>query len=172
MEESVKHEVALGAEHPSQPELTPECVEYCVWLGVRGAARVDTFLRAFGLCGSPERPIRLPAELLIGLELALRFWIWEQCGITAHVDAGLPGAEQVLKRVLSLREGRELDEFVDKLGLRAAMIQHEQFAWQAGVELGAEIAVNPGDDEEAFLDAMADFLWSHRKQLNLTKEPK
>ena len=136
----------------------------------RGAARVATFLRAFGLQFSPDRPLHLPAELLIGLDLALRFWSWDRSAITAHTDAGLPTSDQVLKRVLSQMHGPELREYVDDLVLRAIVIQREQFVWQAGGELGADLAIKPGDDEEAFLDAMADFLWAHRDKLNPTKD--
>jgi hypothetical protein len=75
-----------------------------------------------------------------------------------------------LKRILSLMHGPELREYVDELGLRATVIQREQFVWQAGGELGADVAITPGDDDQAFLDAMADFLWTHRDKLIPTED--
>ena len=158
------------AEYPTESELPREYVHSLQSLGERGAARVATFLRAFGLQLSRDRPLQLPAELLIGLDLALRFWAWERSAITAHTDAGLPTANQVLNQVLSLMQGPELHDYVDELGLRATAIQREQLIWQAGGELGADVAINPGEDEEAFLEAMAGFLWTHRGQLTPTKE--
>lgn len=151
--------------YAAESGLPTEYVHSLQSLGERGADRVATFLRAFGLESRPDRPLQLPAELLIGLDLALRFWAWERSAIAAHTDAGLPSSDEVLKRVLSLMHGPELCKYVENLGLRAIIVQREQFVWQAGGKLGADIAITPGDDE-AFLEAVAEFLWTHRNQLN------
>jgi len=136
----------------------------------RGAARVAGFLGRFGVSGTKESPIALPAELLLGLDLALRFQVWELNAITAHLDAGLPSSDHVLKRVMSLLQGNELREYVRNLDSRAIKILREQFVWQASGEQCADIAIVTDGNEDAFLDALADFLWTNRHKLTTSKE--
>ncbi|MCI0334112.1 MAG: hypothetical protein L0228_12915 [Planctomycetes bacterium] len=136
----------------------------------RGAARVAEFLRRFGVSGTKESPIALPAEMLLGLDLALRFQVWELNAITAHLDAGLPSSDQVLKRVMSLLEGNELREYVQNLDSRAIQILREQFVWQASGDHSADFAIVTDGNEDAFLDALADFLWANRHNLTTSKD--
>ena len=145
----------VADEHPSLPD---EYRDFLVADAERSADRVMAWLNHFGI----SRTVALPAELLIGFDLALRFETWEQNSISEHLKAGLPSALQVMKRVLSLMEVSELQAYVDRLGLQVIIVQRESLAWQAGGALGADVAIVADDDEDAFLDTMADFLWDNR----------
>lgn len=152
------------------PYLPEEYVASLKVEGERGAARVAEFLRRFGISGTSTSPVALPAELLLGLNVALRFRAWELSSITAHLEAGLPSSNQVVERVMSLLQGDELREYVEDLDLRAIFILREQFVWQASGEQSADIAIVTDGNEDAFLDALADFLWANRHNLTTSKE--
>lgn len=149
--------------HDGEELIIPaESVEMLWSVGERGAMRVAWYLRQAGFRPSPGRPVQFPAELLVGLEIALRLLAWEHNAITAHIDRGLPNAIEVLRRVTALRQGPELQGFVENLFAQVSDIQYEQLVWQTAGRQGADLAIAASDDDEAFLDAVADFLWQHR----------
>src|SRR5262245_29045556 len=66
------------------------------------AERVVRFLDALGLRATrPETdvPSALPTFFLIGLGATLRLLVWEEAGLHAHRDAGLPSAQEALREV-------------------------------------------------------------------------
>jgi hypothetical protein len=112
-----------------------------------------------------DPPLPLPAEFLLDLAAGLRLLLWEQAGLNPQAIAGLPPARQVLRQVL-LSISNPWPEFPSAeppgtLARRvlAAFVDH--FAWTARVELDAEVVLSE-PDEEAVLEALADFLWQHR----------
>ena len=71
---------------------------------------------------------------------------------------------------MSLLQGDELREYVEDLDLKAIFILREQFVWQASGEQIVDITMVTDGNEDAFLDALADFLWANRHNLNTSKE--
>jgi hypothetical protein len=131
----------------------------------RGAYRVAACLRYLGMLpandGRPATPVALPAELLLGLDQALRFADWEDSQIFVHVEAGLPSAEEHLAKVIALQRGPELKAIVTDIAAKVIGLISQHFVWSVAVESQADLAIS-GDVDDAFLDAVADFLWQHR----------
>src|SRR5262245_66603975 len=66
------------------------------------AERVVRFLDASGLRATRPGtgvPSALPTFFLMGLGAALRLLLWEEAGLHAHRDAGLPSAQEALREV-------------------------------------------------------------------------
>jgi hypothetical protein len=121
---------------------------------------VGVFLTTGGL----KPPLRVPMELLLGLGAALRLFRWELSGITIHLAAGLPPARQALHEVVRAATGQAEPGLVERLKTlysRVLSVFVERFAWNGRVELGADLTLDPAD-EEALLNGLADFLWDHR----------
>jgi hypothetical protein len=150
---------------PHIPELPDALVAAVAEDAARDADRVGLFLQARGLAGSPQRPARLPAAFLLELAAALRLLAWEQAGLRAHLDAaGLPPAAQALRDLFLAATGRLPGPPASPAGTlayRVTALFAERFAWDARGELGAEVALGEAD-EDALLEALADFLWQHR----------
>lgn len=125
----------------------------------RDAERVGLFLRRLGLQHTPEKPLQLPAAFLLRLGDALRLLAWEAQGFFVHREAGLPEARQAIRDAfLSLNEtGSDSTE----LGVAILRLSIERFAWNALPELGADVVLDDAQ-EDALLEALADFLWAQR----------
>ena len=121
------------------------------------------FLRALGLKASPARPIALPDAFLLELGAALRLLEWERRGLTAHTDAGLPPSGQALREAFRHLDapGAAPGPLGDTLAYRVMVFFAERFAWAGREELDADVAMGEAD-EDALLDALADFLWDNR----------
>src|SRR5688572_19174586 len=105
---------------------------------IRGADRVAAFLRELGIAPAVGgNPIALSPELLQGLDLALRFANWEANHIFVHVDAGLPRGEELLRKVVSLGRGAELQVIVTDLSVKSLQLLAQHFSWTVGVEIQA-----------------------------------
>jgi hypothetical protein len=112
-------------------------------------------------------PVRLPISLLLGWKLALRLATWELNGIRAHIEAGMPTADEVLKRLGAPQDYPDLDDFVRQHSATAIGVLHDSLLWSAGdcdLDIGVDLGIaSAGDDE--LLDAMAD-LWQQMKANN------
>jgi hypothetical protein len=128
---------------------------------IRSADLVDALLNELGIAPESGRPISLPTELLRGLGLAMKFAAWESNHIFVHVEAGLPGAAELVARVLELRHGPELEMLVHRVAIDSLALVHRHFAWRVSADQG-DVAII-GDEDEDFLDAVADFLWARRQ---------
>ncbi len=127
----------------------------------RDADLVHLFLSKAGLLGTSEKPIRLPAAFLLRLGSALRLLVWETQGLSFHRAAGLPESrEAVHQAVLSLSEPDADSTDFCKSVFRLS-IQH--FAWSGVVDLGADVFIDEFE-EDALLDALADYLWAQQAQ--------
>ena len=126
----------------------------------RDANRVAIFLDVLGLQACPSKPITLPAGFLLDLGAALRLLLWERNGLRVHRDAGLPSAHEA---IVSTFKGITNPNSCawGELSLRVLVLSVEHFAWSARFELEADILLDT-PEEEAALDAMAQFLWDHR----------
>ena len=107
----------------------------------------------------------LPAAFLLDLGAALRLMAWEQAGINPQHVAGLPPAQEAIRDVLlSLRQpptGAAQADAPGTLARRVGAAFFEHFAWCGLGELDADVTLGAAD-EEAVLEALADFLWAHR----------
>ena len=131
----------------------------------RDADLVGAFLAVTGLAPSGRRPqgapLAVPADCLLGLGAALRLSLWEQLGIRVHLDHGLPPARQALIDVLRTATGQaeaEAFERIRSLASRVMVLSVEHLAWNGRVELGADVVLGEAD-QEALLEALADYLW-------------
>jgi hypothetical protein len=131
----------------------------------RDADNVGVFLDHLGLRPPPGQLLPLPAAFLLDLGTALRLLLWERAGLHLHEVAGLPPARQALHDVLrSLRlyaTGALPLDAPATLAPRvlAAFVDH--FAWHGRAELDADMLLS-ATEEDAVLDALADFLWAQR----------
>ena len=147
----------------NNPEFPLDLVTAVAGDADRDADRVALFLQALGLKPSPARPLALPAAFLLELGAALRLLEWERRGLSAHTDAGLPPSGQALREALRHLDIPELAARTlgDTLTYRVMVLFAERFAWAGREELDADVALGEAD-EDALLDALADFLWDHR----------
>jgi hypothetical protein len=128
------------------------------------ARRVCLFLGVAGVSATPDRPVHLPAGFLLDLAAALRLLCWEQAGLQPQSLGNLPDARHAIREVFGSatnppREGES--RRTDSLALRVVTAYIAHFAWEARVELGADVILGEAD-EDAVLEALADFLWEHR----------
>jgi hypothetical protein len=126
---------------------------------------LDVFLGRLGLRPPPAQLLQLPAAFLLDLGAALRLLLWEQAGLQVPTLAGLPPARQALHDVLRslplYATGARPLNAPATLASRvlAAFVDH--FAWHGRAELDADLLLSAAD-EDAFLDALAEFLWARR----------
>ena len=129
------------------------------------ADRVAAFLGQLGLRPPPGQVLPLPAAFLLDLGAALRLLVWEEAGLQPHEVPDCPGGKQALHDILgSLSAYATGDKRRDAPAtliprVLAAFVDH--FAWHRRAELNADLTLAEAD-EEAILEALADFLWTHR----------
>jgi hypothetical protein len=127
------------------------------------------FLRAEGLAPDPSQggaPVALPAAFYLELGAVLRIATWERAGIRDLLDPGLPSADSayagLLRRLVhepeSFGEGGRPTPLLDRVMLAA----WRRLAWAGRPGLGADVALGPVDDSA--LDALAQFLYAHRRR--------
>jgi hypothetical protein len=148
--------------------LPPDMVRWAETAARDDADAVGTFLRdACGIRGTPDRPVRVPLQLVLDLAGALRLHAWEQVGTDPRQFPGLPDLACALRDVV--RQVRpDLDDSgtglpPGELAARVFDVHLDFFAWCGRPELGADVILGPAD-EEAVLDALADFLWRYRSR--------
>jgi len=148
---------------PPCPDVPPELVTAIVEDAARDADHVGLFLRTIGLEGSPHCPIHLPAAFLLDLGAALRLLEWERRGLQVHLEVGLPSAKQALRDVFQAFAAPSGPAVAPARSLtyRVMILFVERFAWNARVELDADITLDE-PEEDQLLEALADFLWEHR----------
>lgn len=123
------------------------------------ADMVHSFLDLAGIKSNSQPPVQLSATFLLTLAAALQIHAWEAAGLTVHLRAGLPSAKQALEQALALFSAG--GSGADSLGLRVLGVFMDRFAWAGESHLGAPVELELVDDEAA-LDALAEFLWKHR----------
>jgi len=116
-----------------------------------------------------KRPLHLPADFLLRLGASLRLFCWEQSGIAIHRRMGLPSARQALRNVFQSLADPQVAAQADDVCLWVVVLSTEAFAWAGRAELDAELLL--GDmDEDSLVDALAEFLWTHRHALSDPRE--
>jgi len=125
----------------------------------RDADCVELFLNHLGLGATPERPRPMPPGFLLHLGAALRLLSWEAQGFFFHRAAGLPEARQAIRA--AFESLAEPDADPTEFCVAVLRLSVERFAWSGPPELGADVALDEAQ-EDALLEALADFLWARR----------
>jgi hypothetical protein len=148
-------------------QFPPELIQAVARDAAADAERVVLFLDALGLrsAGEGAAPIGLPAYFLVGLWTALRLQTWEERGVRAHREAGLPSAREALREVArSIRAPEPLvvkERAANELACRVLAVFVERLAWDGPLLLDADLELGEAN-EDALVGALADFLWAHR----------
>jgi hypothetical protein len=93
------------------------------------------------------------------LGAALRLVAWETQGFSFHLAAGLPTAQQAVRDAFLCNDEAETRELC--LAVLRLAVYH--LAWSGVAELGIDVSLDDGQEEDAVLEALADFLWAHRR---------
>ena len=150
-------------------QFPPDLIQAVAQDAAAAADHVAVFLDALCLRGTNEGgtpvPLRLPYFFLLGLGAALRLLVWEQHGVQAHRDAGLPSADEavraVFRAVTAPEPLEEKERAATQLSYRVLAVFVERLAWNGRPLLGADLELGEAD-EDALVGALADFLWAHR----------
>jgi hypothetical protein len=147
----------------------PDLVQAVAEDAAADAERVAMFLTDLGLRpageGTARVPLHLPLFFLLGLKTAFRLAVWERGGLHAHRDAGLPSAREVLREAFRMvtapEPPEEKDRAATQLACRVLGVFVERLAWNGRSLLDADVELREAD-EDALVDALAKFLWTHR----------
>ena len=103
--------------------------------------------------------------LLVGLAAALRLRAWEQSGLRAHQEAGLPTADEALREVFRAITApaplSEKEQAARQLGTQVLGVLIRRLAWNGRTLLDADLELGEAD-EDTLVDALALFLWENR----------
>ena len=149
--------------------LSDAFVEAAQHLADRHGALVGNYLRFI----FPDHSARtLPGALLLELGALLQIQMWERSGISSHLGEKLP----------SYRDAA--DEFVRRCRLGSAdffrpnatpllqivfRVFMEFFAWDGPEFLDADLVIDHQDEDE-FTNLLAEFIWTHRHELEYLTE--
>src|SRR5579884_4197522 len=141
--------------------LPPDLIRAVQQNATEDARRVAAYLGALGLRpggGDTARaPFGLPTYFLVGLAAALRLLSWEQSGLRAHRDAGLPAAGEALREVFrAVTDPAPLvvkEQAARRLLRRALGVFVARLAWDGRALLGADLELGEAD-EDALVDAL------------------
>ena len=115
--------------------------------------------------GEPDQ-FRFPAGFLLDVGAIGVLTMWEQQGITAHLEAGLPtrneATAELFRRVQE--NPQQFDAPQTSLSSRVLQFWVEHFAWDGVEQFGADILLDAAE-EDAMIDAAASFLWENRHAL-------
>ncbi|NQV24735.1 MAG: hypothetical protein HQ518_10230 [Rhodopirellula sp.] len=103
----------------------------------------------------------LSHDILLKLDAWTRIYRWERAGVFSHLDAGLPGAAEVLADVEREFRGEPAVYPVQELGRRVLVFAMQRMSWRLNAtHLEAEIIDTTAPEE--LLDALARLLWANR----------
>ena len=142
---------------PTLADFPPEMIAAVVVDAERQAEGVAEFLGTLGENLVP--PSRRTPDFLLQLAAALRLRRWEAEGFFFHREVGLPEADQAVREALASPNAVAANP--TSLSLAVLRLTLERFAWSGPRKLGVDVAVKEAN-EEALLEALAEFLWAHR----------
>ncbi len=135
-------------------------------LGARSVPRVATFIKKwedFGVIGFDQAP----ADLILEMGVSLQIWEWTTGGIAAGAIVGLSDGPPAHDLHAYIEE--RANQFNGSRGenLCRALVEfyESRFALQGYELLGADILLGSVDDEDAFVDAFAEYVWNNRHVL-------
>ena len=133
--------------------------------GERQADLTAAYLEATGIFKS--KPIYLPAAFLLELAAVLELGMWERQGVRSRLDVDLPTYREA-SQSLGERAMRGPSEFANTgtppLSIAVMNVWLEHFAWDGPEFLGTDVVVD-NLDEDTFIDLLAEFVWTHRQEL-------
>lgn len=109
-----------------------------------------------------------PAGFLLELSAVLQLAAWEFKDQRHHVDAGLPCFEEAaadLARRSETAPAKFRQLISATLHSQVLRFSLENISWQGLDYLGTDVLVGE-IDEEQFVDSLAEFLWTNRRQLS------
>ena len=115
---------------------------------------------------SPYRDVfqsgRFSRSMLMDLGIAAQIGHWEACGMTLHLDHGLPSFEEALHSIALQGNGADYERSPgDTLAFAVFKFSMKHITWASQHEWGVDLAL--GDiDEELLLDVFSESLWNHR----------
>ncbi len=147
------------------PELAgfpPELIAAIKAQAESDADAVGAFLRESGLhprVRCPDEPSSFPLEYLVGIGLGIRLRRWQQANIVAHINAGLPSAEEFFSQIGALVRGDSLRGLVARVFMTLGPVIQTSFLWWVDDDDSRiEMEIVTGDKEQV-LEAVADYLW-------------
>lgn len=144
-------------------DFEPEFIEFVSQQAESDADAVAIYLQDHGVrpraADGSWQPCALPGTWLLAFALVLRLRYWELHHIRHHLDAGMLSAVETKEKLASLMFDQvSLQDYVNSLWRQVLALYHSSFLWCATVgELRAQIAIIEQEDE-AFLDQVAEFL--------------
>lgn len=145
--------------------LTPEFISAARAQAEADASLVGEFIRKAGIQsqnpdGSWQQLVIFP-EWLLAIAVGLRLQRWESHQIRLHINSGLPSAAEFYQTFRSFPDQLSGRKYVSTTYGRVMTVYQQSFVWSASdFSFHADVALMAEDDEaEAFLDAVADFVW-------------
>jgi hypothetical protein len=159
--------MALTIETKDGPLKISEFQAHAVVRHAQYKAKLTAFaLESTGLF--PNKPICLPGMYLLELSAVLELGMWERQGLRQFLDTDLPTFDEAAAE-LARRANLGLDEFCGPdaapLNQRVLQVWLENFAWETGELSGPGLLVGQVD-EDSFVNALAEFIWSNRNNLS------
>lgn len=154
------------------PNLPADLVAALTREGCRDADHVGLFLTHLGVPATPQRPVCLPASLLLGLAAALRLFVWERTGVRPFLPPDLPPALPAIRDLVAAAAERSdrLASLAAALSDRVLRVLVDRLAWHGREALGGEVVLGEAD-EDTLLDALANFLWRNRHAPDTAEGP-
>jgi hypothetical protein len=144
---------------PEIPGISADTIEAVASQAESDADLVLAFLNEIGIHPTPDCPVGLPPGFLLDLGAALRLLEWERVGVRSHLQDGLPPARRALTE--AFRFHQERPDRGPSLSQRVMVLFVERFAWHGRRDWNAAIVLDSLDDDAA-LDAVAEFLFKYR----------
>jgi hypothetical protein len=127
---------------------------------------IIAFLRGEQGALAPGAPLELPGGFLRELGAVLRLATWEAAGLRQSIDPTLPTAESayldLLERAIKAPETYDESDRPGSLAPRVLMASVRRLARDAPEGFAGDVVIDPHSDDAA-LDALAEFLFAHRR---------
>jgi hypothetical protein len=117
----------------------------------------------------PKKPAGFPAAFLLELGAVLELGLWERQGLRPYFDVDLPTYREAADALLArAQRGPAAFDGPDAALLSSRVLQTwmNHFAWEGQDLLQADVLVGGVDDEDTFVDLLANFLLTHRHALS------
>ena len=143
------------------PETMVAAVVQCA---ERHAVLLGSFLHSVLPADAGRRAF--PAAFLLEMAALLELRHWEQEGLRQHLDVDLPSYQEAADDfVARCKKGpEEFKGAAPPLSMKVLRVWLENFAWDGPGKFGANVVLAVADTEE-FLNLLADFVWTHRHEL-------
>jgi hypothetical protein len=127
---------------------------------------LDSFLRHIPGGDASSSRFNFPSWFLFELAAALRLYLWERNGIRAHLDAGLPTANEAFQAVFRRLNDIGTPSATEHTPFSSQVLRLfiERFAWFGQPDLAADMLLGEADEDE-LVNVLAKLIWTHRADL-------